>query len=99
MMRSNIRMTREEARRRRCAGPFMVMGHCCVVLLLASCASGGKEKKTTDYSDLKLGTRIVKQTKDPYSIKSPFQKEVYNASKTVKTSKFKSSEYHASKKF
>lgn len=77
----------------------MAMGHCCVVLLLASCASGGKEKKTTDYSDLKLGTRIVKQTKDPYSIKSPFQKEVYNASKTVKTSKFKSSEYHASKKF
>ena len=77
----------------------MVMGHCCVVLLLASCASGEKKKKTTDYSDLKLGTRIVKQTKDPYSIKSPFQKEVFNASKPVKTSQFKSSQYHASKKF
>jgi hypothetical protein len=68
------------------------------VLLLASCASGKKGTKT-DYSDLKLGSRIVKQTKDPYSIKTPFQKEVYHASKTVKTSEFKSSEYHAKKKF
>jgi hypothetical protein len=76
----------------------MTLGHCFLALLLASCASKEKRKKT-DYSDLKLGSRIVKQTKDPYSIKSPFQKEVYNASHVVKTSEFKSSEYHAKKKF
>lgn len=79
----------------------MMRGKFCLVLmlLLASCASDEKKRKTTDYSDLKLGSRIVKQTKDPFSIKSPFQKEVFNASQTVKTSQFKSTEYHAKKKF
>jgi hypothetical protein len=44
----------------------------------------------------------VKQTKHPETIKSPFQKEVFNASHPVKTSEFKSSkdsQYHANKKF
>src|SRR6478609_874659 len=98
MRKSKLRMTRDGSRGRCCAGQFMMLGHCCLVLLLVSCASGKKVTKT-DYSDLKLGSRIVKQTKDPYSIKSPFQKEVYHASRTVKTSAFKSREYHAEKKF
>jgi hypothetical protein len=76
-----------------------MMSLCCLILLLASCASKEQKKPQTDYADLNLGTRIVKQTKDPYSIKSPFQKEVYNASRTVKTSDFKASQYHAKKKF
>jgi hypothetical protein len=76
----------------------MVLGHCCLMLLLASCVSGEKKSKT-DYADLKFGSRIVKQTKHPDTIKSPFQNEVYHASHVVKTSEFKSSQYHAEKKF
>jgi hypothetical protein len=70
--------------------------HAACVLVLLSCAS---EKKTkTDYTDLSMGQRVVKQTKDPYSIKSPFQKDVFNASETVKTSGYKTGEFSGKKK-
>jgi hypothetical protein len=40
----------------------------------------------------------VKQSKDPHAIKSPFQKEVYNASRSVKTQDFKTGEFQGKKK-
>jgi hypothetical protein len=70
--------------------------HAACVLVLPSCASDKKTK--TDYTDLNMGQRVVKQTKDPYSIKSPFQKDVFKASETVKTSGYKTGEYSGKKK-
>jgi len=72
--------------------------HLLLLSCLISCAS--KEKKTkTDYASLPMGQRFDRQIKDPFGISSPFQKEVYNASKNVKTSKFKADEARGSKRF
>jgi hypothetical protein len=98
-MKKNDPITGEEAGTRRWMRPALrIMGQCSLLAALASCASHQKDSKS-DYSDLKLGQRIVKQTKDPYAIKSPFQTEVYNATRAVKTSGFKTSEYHGKKGF
>lgn len=95
---ANQRTHDRRTSRRLARGPLRTVALLPLLLVLASCAS--KEKtKTTDYSDLKLGQRIVKQTKDPYAIKSPFQNDVYNASRSVKTSGFKTGDYSGKKGF
>jgi hypothetical protein len=63
------------------------------IAMLASCAS--KEKPKSDYGSLNFQQRLDRQMKVLKSgksddIKSPFQQEVYNASRTVKTSEFNS---------
>jgi hypothetical protein len=60
--------------------------------MLASCAS--KKETKTDYASMRFEQRLDKQMdmlkgKDTGSIKNPFQNEVYNASRSVKTSEFK----------
>src|SRR4051812_31414119 len=67
-----------------------------LALFLASCGSHDKKPKA-DYSSMKWEQRLDKQIKDPFGISSPFQKQVYNSSGTVKTSKFKATEYHGEK--
>ena len=92
----------ETARKERRAQPqswvkrvILALSHAISVVVLLSCAS---EKKTkTDYTDLSMGQRVVKQTKDPYSIKSPFQKDVFKASETVKTAGYKTGEFSGKK--
>jgi hypothetical protein len=74
----------------------LLFAHAAIAVVLASCAST-KEPKD-DYASLKWASRVSKQIKDPYSIKSPFQNDVYHASKTVKTSGFKTEEFSGRKK-
>jgi hypothetical protein len=78
--------------------PLPVVALASLVAVLAGCASKRKEAKS-DYTDLNLGQRVVKQTKDPFSIKSPYQQEVYNAKRSVKTSDFKAGAFHGKKTF
>lgn len=94
-----IQMTHDRKRCRRLArGLFRIVALWPLLLVLGSCASK-EQKKSTDYSDLKMGQRIVKQMRDPHAIKSPFQKDVYNASRAVKTSNFKAGDYQGKRGF
>lgn len=68
-----------------------------LLILCSSCAS--KDKARTDYAGLKWEQRINKQMKDPQSISSPFQKEVFNASRSVKTQDFRVGNYKGKKGF
>lgn len=68
-----------------------------LLILCSSCAS--KDKAKTDYAGLKWEQRINKQMKDPQSISSPFQKQVYNAARSVKTQNFKAGDYNGKKGF
>lgn len=77
----------------------LLMAVCCVLAsCLASCAS--KEKKAgSSYSDLTMGQRFVKQTKDPHAIKSPFQQDVFRSGRNVKTANYKAGDYKGRKGF
>lgn len=74
--------------------PFPLCG---IILLLSSCAS--KEKPTADYANMKWEQRINQQIKNPFGISSPFQKQVFGASKSLKTSDFKAGKFHTPKEF
>jgi hypothetical protein len=83
-------------RHRRALRILSVVSAAAAAMLPASCASP-KEPKD-DYASMKWASRVSKQIKDPYSIKSPFQNDVYHASKSVKTSGFKTGEFAGEKK-
>lgn len=87
------------------SGGFRVLYSSCVMrhmslamfVLLSSCASDDKPK--SDYAGLKWEQRINRQMKDPNSISSPFQREVFQASRSVKTQEFRAHQYQGKKGF
>lgn len=68
-----------------------------LLCLLCSCA--GQDQKKPNYADMKWSQRVSQQFKDPTSIHSPFQKQVFNATRGVKTTSFKTSEFHGTNSF
>lgn len=79
-------------------GGLLMAVSCVLASCLASCAS--KEKKAgSSYSDLTMGQRFVKQTKDPHAIKTPFQQDVFRSGQNVKTANYKAGDYKGSKGF
>jgi hypothetical protein len=68
-----------------------------VVFLLCSCAS--KEKPKPDYASMKWEQRINQQIKNPFGISSPFQKQVFGATRSMKTSNFKAGEFRKPREF
>jgi hypothetical protein len=77
--------------------PFVIRNSSFVIfLLLVSCAS--KEKPKSDYASLRFEQRVIKQIRDSGSIKSPFQEEVFEAKRAVKTSEFKADQFQGKKK-
>jgi hypothetical protein len=75
---------------------MLAVTHAASILVLASCASDERQK--SDRTANRYSQRMEKQIKDPHSIKSPFQKDVFHASETVKTSGYKTGEFSGKKK-
>src|SRR5687768_1043853 len=75
---------------------MLAVTHAASILVLASCASDERQK--SDRTANRYSERMEKQIKDPHSIKSPFQKDVFHASETVKTSGYKTGEFSGKKK-
>lgn len=65
--------------------------------VLAACSSKGPEKPS--YAELKWSQRVNQQLKNPHAIHSPFQSQVYNAARGVKTETFKTGGFHGGKAF
>ena len=70
-----------------------------MALLSVLCSCSGSGSKKPGYAELKWSQRVNQQLKNPHAIHSPFQSQVYNAAKGVKTESFKTGSFNGGKAF
>ena len=70
-----------------------------MALLSVLCSCSGSGTKKPSYAELKWSQRVNQQLKNPHAIHSPFQSQVYDAARGVKTESFKTGSFNGGKPF